>query len=304
MPFITVLTPTFNRAHTLPRVYMSLCKQEFKDFEWILVDDGSTDSTKKVIEDFQRTSTFPIRYFYKENGGRHTALNFALDKIRSEYVLNIDSDDELSDDSLLLIKMNWDRIPPNDYDRFWCISGRCVDSETLSMVGKPYPDGINAFVGRRQHKLIVRYPGEKSCCRKVSILKQYPFPVFADTKFVSEGMVWEKINQEYDQFCTNDVFRIYHTDSPDSLASGKMHSSSRWRTYYYSALFFLNECFSQITFNPVILRSIVSVSRCAMLSHTSLREVIQSLNTWYKRVLVVLGYPLAWIIIKIQRIPY
>lgn len=304
MPCITVLTATYNRAHTIHRVYDSLCRQKFSDFDWVVVDDGSTDGTKELIEDYQETATFPIKYYYKENGGKHTAINFALDVIESPYVHFIDSDDALTDDALSLIKQNWDKISPKDYDRFWNVAGLCLDSKTRGAIGKPFPPGINDLKGRAQHKVIVKNPEDKSFCAKLSILQQYPFPVFPDTKFVSEGMVWEKINQRYDQFCTNDAFLIYFRDSHDSLAAGKMHSSTRWRTYYYSSLFFLNECFDQITYHTKILRSLLSVSRCAILSHTSMKELMHDLNAWYKRVLVFLGYPIAWVIIKFQRIPY
>ncbi len=304
MPFVTVLTPTYNRAHTLSRVYESLCAQTFNDFEWLVIDDGSSDSTKELIEGFTKQASFPIRYYYKPNGGRHTALNYALDKIQSPYVLNIDSDDALAMNALQLVHDAWERVPQDDYDRFWCVSGRCQEASTGKLVGKPYPDGINTLIGRKQHKKILKYPGEKSCCRKIEVLRRYPFPEFSDTKFVSEGMVWEKINQHYDQFCTNDIFRIYYTDSTDSLTSGAMHSSMRWRTYYYVAQFYLNECFSQITYNPTVRRALLSVSRCALLSHTPMKEVLGGLSAWYTKVLVCLGYPLAWIILKFQRIPY
>lgn len=301
MPFVTVLTPTYNRAHTLQRVYESLCTQSFQDFAWLVIDDGSTDTTATLIESLKMQATFPIHYYYKMNGGRHTALNYALDKIESEYVINIDSDDALSENALQLVHDNWKRIPPEDYNRFWCVCGRCIDASTHQMVGKPYPSNINTLKGRQQHKEIMKSPGEKSCCRKVSVLRAYPFPEFPDTKFVSEGMVWEKINKSYDQFCTNDVFRIYYTDSSDSLTSGNMHTSMRWRTYYYGSQFYLNECFSQITYNRRVLRALLSISRCAMLSQTSMKEVIGGLHAWYTKVLVLLGYPLSWLILRYQQ---
>lgn len=304
MPHITVLTPTYNRAHTLHRLYSSLLAQSFTDFDWVVIDDGSTDGTQPLIEKYAQEAWFPIHYYYKENGGKHTALNYALDKIQSPYVQIMDSDDALTNDALTLIKKNWDSIPEEDYDRFWCVSGLCLDNQTGKLVGKRWPEGINKLKGRQQHKIIVRYPGDKSCCRKLSVLQAYPFPTFSDVKFVSEGMVWNKINKVYDQFCTNDIFRIYYTDSSDSLAAGKMHSSTRWRTYFYVARFYVNDCFDQITYNPLITRSIVSLARCALLSHTTYKETIQGLNTWYKKVLVTFSYPIAWLIIKLQRIHY
>lgn len=304
MPFVTVLTATYNRAHTLKRVYESLCRQKFSDFVWLVIDDGSSDGTEQLIASFAEEAQFPIRYYYKPNGGRHTALNFALDKIESDYVINIDSDDALAEDALQLVYDNWQKIPSHEYDRFWCVSGRCIEASTGTMVGKPYPDSINTLVGRVQHKKIQKYPGEKSCCRKVDVLRRFPFPIYPDTKFVSEGQVWERINKEYDQFCTNDIFRVYYTDSTDSLTSGAMHSTMRWRTYYYVAQFYLNECFDQITYNRTVLRAVLSISRCAMLSHTPMREVLKGLNAWYKRVLVFVGYPIAYVVLKYQRIPY
>jgi glycosyltransferase involved in cell wall biosynthesis len=301
MPFVTVLTPTYNRAHTLSRVFDSLREQTFADFEWLVIDDGSSDGTEQLIEQFKESASFPIRYFYKPNGGRHTALNFALDKIASDYVINIDSDDALAPNALQLVYDNWKAVPEHEYERFWCISGRCIEASTGEMVGKPYSQGINTLIGRRQHKEIQRYPGEKSCCRKVSVLREYQFPTFSDTKFVSENMVWEKINQRYDQFCTNDVFRIYYTDSADSLTSGTMHSTMQWRTYYYLAQFYLNDCFSQITYNRLVQRAVLSISRCAMLAGTPMKEVIRGLNRWYKKILVLLGYPIAYGVLCYQK---
>jgi glycosyltransferase involved in cell wall biosynthesis len=299
MSYITVCTPTYNRAHTLPRVFQSLKKQQFKDFEWLIIDDGSTDNTKQIVDGFIKEANFPIRYYYKENGGRHTALNYSYGLISSEYVINLDSDDELTEHALVLVKKAWDSIHATDYDRFWCVSGRCIDSQTNKIVGKLYPDGINKLKGRRQHKEITKCKGEKHCCRKTSILKQYPFPVFNDTKFVSESMIWEKINLMYNQYCVNDAFSIYYTDSPDSLCAGKTHSTTRRRTFYYFSLFYINDLFNQLFYNRNVIFSIVNVSRCGMLSGTNMKTTLSSINKWYKKILVLLGYPISYTWIKL-----
>ena len=82
MAFLTVFTPTYNRAHTLPRTYQSLCRQECKDFVWLVVDDGSTDGTADLVRSWQQEANgFEIRYLYKENGGMHTAHNAAYEVI-------------------------------------------------------------------------------------------------------------------------------------------------------------------------------------------------------------------------------
>jgi len=84
---ITVLTPTYNRGGALSDLYKSLQKQTIKDFEWLLVDDGSTDNTRSIVEEMKQTADFPIRYIYKENGGKHTALNVGVQQIISELTL-------------------------------------------------------------------------------------------------------------------------------------------------------------------------------------------------------------------------
>jgi GT2 family glycosyltransferase len=92
-PLFTVFTPTYNRAHTIGRVYESLRAQTFRDLEWLVVDDGSKDNTREVVEGFAREAGFPIRYVYKENGGKHTARNLAVKHASGELFLVLDSDD-------------------------------------------------------------------------------------------------------------------------------------------------------------------------------------------------------------------
>ncbi len=71
----TVFTPTFDRAHTLDRVYRSLCVQTFKEFEWVIVDDGSTDGTDDLVAGWQTENRFPISYEKQPNQGKHIAVN-------------------------------------------------------------------------------------------------------------------------------------------------------------------------------------------------------------------------------------
>ena len=108
MAFLTVFTPTYNRAHTLPRTYQSLCRQECKDFVWLVVDDGSTDGTADLVRSWQQEANgFEIRYLYKENGGMHTAHNAAYEVIDTELNVCIDSDDCLADGAVKKILDKW-----------------------------------------------------------------------------------------------------------------------------------------------------------------------------------------------------
>ena len=106
---LTVFTPAYNRAHTLPRTYESLCKQSRKDFVWLIVDDGSRDNTRELVEEWQRRDNgFKIRYIYKENGGMHTAHNEAYRNIDTVLNVCIDSDDFLENIFILFPNFwNW-----------------------------------------------------------------------------------------------------------------------------------------------------------------------------------------------------
>ena len=97
---ITVYTPTYNRANLLQNLYKSLLQQTYRNFEWLIIDDGSTDNTKQVVNGFISQGIIDIRYFYKQNGGQHTALNMGIEKAEGTLLMDVDSDDYLTDNAL------------------------------------------------------------------------------------------------------------------------------------------------------------------------------------------------------------
>lgn len=300
MCYITVCTPTYNRAYCLERPFNSLLRQTFKDFEWIVIDDGSTDNTSEIIEGFKKKAEFKIVYVKQSNKGRAAALNESYNHIKSKYVINLDSDDELVPDALQKIHDIWENIPQEDYDRFWCISGQCIDSQTKNLVSGVWPQGINELKGKRQRKKIIKYKkGEKSCCRKLEILQQFPFPQLPDTKFVPEDMVWERINKKFDQYCTNEVFRIYYKNSSDSLSSGKGYNLTRKFSYYHLTLMYLNDFFDEFFYNKTVRLSILHLPRLAILTKKKYKTTMKQINKWYKRLLVSLSWPFIYLFVKI-----
>ncbi|MGH8403661.1 MAG: glycosyltransferase family A protein, partial [Gammaproteobacteria bacterium] len=90
----TAFTGTYNRGPCLHRVYESLLAQTCQDFEWLIVDDGSEDDTQARVNAMMVDAPFAIRYFYKNNGGVHTAHNRAIKAASGELFLRCDSDDE------------------------------------------------------------------------------------------------------------------------------------------------------------------------------------------------------------------
>lgn len=139
MAFLTVFTPTYNRAHTLARTYRSLCAQTRRDFEWLVVDDGSTDGTRSLVEGFMAEGRIPVRYIYKENGGLHTGYNTAYANIDTELCVCVDSDDFMPADAVEIIADTWQK---RGSDRCAGILGLDFDAHTHEPLGGYFPEGM------------------------------------------------------------------------------------------------------------------------------------------------------------------
>ena len=111
---VTVFTPTYNRAYILPKLYESLKKQICNDFEWLIVDDGSTDETEKIVRGWLTEETFPVRYIKQLNGGKHAAINRGVLETKSELFFIVDSDDQLTPDAIAIIKQKYQEVRDDD----------------------------------------------------------------------------------------------------------------------------------------------------------------------------------------------
>lgn len=189
---LTVFTPTFNRAHTIARTFNSLIQQTFKDFEWLIVDDGSTDSTEKVVEGFIESSDLNIRYIKKENGGKHTAYNLALEQAVGELFFVVDSDDWLPDNSLSDIAALSEKIMDDD-----SVGGVIALKTTPdgAVIGKKFRQE-NCFATFRQLELTGQ-GGERSIVFKTKIARKFPFPVIRGERFITENVVYDRYNPDY-----------------------------------------------------------------------------------------------------------
>ena len=183
---ISVFTPAYNRGHLLKNLYLSLLKQTYTDFEWIIVDDGSTDNTSEVVEDFIKDKAISIRYFKQANGGKHRAINRGVQEALGELFFIVDSDDTLPENSLEIINKYVDMI---DDDK---VVGVCGLKGTLDKtIGKTF-NGTTKVLRNDQRGRYHIY-GDKAEVYYTSILKSYPFPEYDGEKFLSEAVVWNKI---------------------------------------------------------------------------------------------------------------
>lgn len=137
---LTIFTPTYNRAHLLRRLYESLVTQNSMDFEWLVIDDGSTDFTRQLVDGFIREGRIPIRYIYKENGGLHTGYNTAYANIGTELCVCIDSDDFMPDEAVETIVRVWRE---KGSDRYAGLIGLDLLLDTMEPIGGPFPEGLD-----------------------------------------------------------------------------------------------------------------------------------------------------------------
>ena len=188
---VTIFTPTFNRAYILPQLYKSLLCQSIFDFEWLIVDDGSVDNTEEVVAEWLDTvNLFPIRYFRKENGGKHRAINYALPRASGELFFIVDSDDFLKEDAIeKLIEMR-NSLPDESYTKYAGISG-CRGYFNGTMVGSSFVGDFLDCSSIERSKYNI--DGDKAEAFFTGVLRKYPFPEFVGEKFVTEATVWDRM---------------------------------------------------------------------------------------------------------------
>lgn len=216
LPF-TVFTPTYNRAHTLRRVFDSLCLQPSELFEWLVVDDGSTDDTSPVLEELARAAPFHVRVIKQPNGGKHRAHNAAVNAAIGELTVILDSDDELAPGALETILTNWQGIPEGERKGFAGIIGHSTDA-TDRLVGLRYP---SSRIDGRFFELTASgvMVGEKLPCYRTDVLRSFPFPEDLEPSGqIPPGLVWVLIGTVYEIRCIDVVVRIYHRDPSDVCA--------------------------------------------------------------------------------------
>lgn len=200
---LTILTPTYNRGDKLKNLYESLKRQINKNFIWYVVDDGSTDHTKKVIKEFQKENHITIWYDKKGNGGKHTALNYGIKKVETALTMIVDSDDLLTPDAVETICNDW----LENCEQNICGMNYLRGYSGFEVIGKKWPsdEQIANSITLTCNKGIT---GDKAEVFVTEILKQYPFPEIPGEKFFSESYVWLGIARNYDMFMRNKILYI------------------------------------------------------------------------------------------------
>lgn len=204
MKSITVFTPTFNRAHTLSRVYESLCKQTSKDFKWLIIDDGSEDETRDKVDQWRNEKKIEIKYIYQENQGKQMAVNRGVKECDTELFAFLDSDDYYLNDTIERMLCLWKDISESDKVA-GVIARRGVDSKKV--LGKEDISINKAIINYCE--LVNKYNFYGDTCRvyRKNILLENLYPVTGE-KFIPENVMFGKINMKYDLYFINEILSI------------------------------------------------------------------------------------------------
>lgn len=193
---ITIFTPTYNRAYCLKGAYESLLRQTNDSFIWLIVDDGSTDGTKELVNTWIIENKIEIEYVYQENAGKMVAHNLAAKRCQTELFVCLDSDDQLTDTAVEEILQLWDQHHDDRKDLMGIIAPRTnIDKHGNITYVPQIPEGVTYTTGRGlyQHG----YRGETAMIFRTAVLKKFPFPVQAGEKFISEVSAYDAMDEYY-----------------------------------------------------------------------------------------------------------
>lgn len=279
---LTIFTPTFNRAYILPILFESLRSQTVEDFEWIIVDDGSTDATERLCDDFKKIALFPIRYYKKDNGGKHRAINKGIKEAKGDLFFIVDSDDRLAPNAVEFLNSNWKEI--KDDPSFCGLSGIRVNDDN-SKIGSAMPRKVmDCSVTDFRFKMGVK--GDMAEAWRTSLLRENPFPEIDGEKFLTEALVWNRISKDKKVRFTDEPIYIckYREDGLTTKMTKLRHENPIGCILYYS-----EESKLDIPFR-LRLKSYINLWRFALSAKNGIKIALRSGG-----VRSTVGLPFGWI---------
>jgi len=265
---ITVFTPTYNRAYCLHQLYESLCRQSSHDFLWLIIDDGSTDNTKELVDFWIKEKKIEIQYFFKSNGGMHTAHNAAYELLETELNICIDSDDYMPDNAVEIILEFWMK---NKSPRVGGILALDMARDG-NIIGTKFPEDLEYFEGWGWKYIYMngkryRIKGDKKFIAVTKVLQQYPsIPVFEGEKFYGLYYKQHYIEREYRILLFNEpvcvveylpdgssmnIFKQY-MNNPKGFQHMRMHTIKIAPTFdikFIQTVHYLNSCLIMKDYN-------------------------------------------------------
>lgn len=241
---ITIIIRTYNRAAHIGRALESLKKQSVQQFECLIVDDGSTDNTAEIVAEFKKKAPFPVRYYYKENGGAHSALNEGIRRTQTPFFIQLDSDDFLSDRAVEIFLTTWNSLSKKEKKYYnGGIIGLVRNAATGEILEGKFPENIN----RMSKKKYCRYlNGTRIGMTSTKLCKKYLIEGAEKHSFMMESTIWVGTKIESRSYAINEVILYYDMDNMDSISNSKL-SQTGCRNMFSSYLYIINHFYPAYT---------------------------------------------------------
>ena len=247
----SIYSPVFNGAKCIHRVHKSLANQTFRDFEWLIINDASTDNSSEVIKELIKSCDFPVNFVdLEKNIGFNRSLNLALEKANGEFFLIAHADDEFVPDALQAMTEAWDTLPAEVQKTLQGVKCNCND-QYGNLIGDLCPqDYWVADIFDLLYKYKVR--GEKWGFIKTELRREFPFP--EEEKFVPESVIWHRMYYKYKALFINRSLRIYYVDDDVNSLSQTTKARSKFsKGKRMLPLDYINYYFPRVGYNPKIM---------------------------------------------------
>lgn len=289
---ITIFTPTYNRAYLLQRLYESLCKQTSQNFIWLVIDDGSTDNTRELINKFIKEDIIEIHYHYKDNGGMHSVHNYAYQIIDTELNICIDSDDCLPLDSIEVILSFWKK---NKEERFAGILGLDIYQSGELVSNRKFPKDVKYG---KYYQLKGKYGlrGDIKFVYRTEVIKTYPaYPLHKNETFTPLGYKYLLIDLDYDMLFLNHPLCIVEYMEDGSTKNIIKQYFKNPKGFIYERKIRMKYSY---TFKERFMNAIHYVSSCFIIKEKN------SIKKSSNKLLTILAYPLGIVLYIYLRIQY
>lgn len=283
---ITIFTPTYNRVATLPRLYNSLLNQNNKNFEWLIVDDGSCDNTRTLIENWIKDNKITIRYIYQENSGKMSAHNNGVLNANYEIFMCVDSDDYLYDENVVnTILSKWYSLSVKEKKQLaGIIAQKFISNKNFK--NKILPNIYVETLSNIYRKY--KFKGDTALIFRTEVLKDHLFPIISGEKFITEAYVYEQIDEKYKYLVL--PINLFNCEyMPDGYTNNwintVVNNPKGWKLYCNQHMIY------NISRKDLILTVCRYISMC-LFNNDNIYTIINSSN---KRMLTILLLPLGWI---------
>lgn len=275
---ITIFTPTYNRIYLLNRLYESIRNLNYTNFEWVIVDDGSTDGTENLINRFRENANFKLVYEKQENQGKYIAINNGVKLADKELFFIVDSDDWLPENSLNKIDDYYQKIKLDE--RFAGVAGlKKVANENIESIALHQ----NEFVSNSlDFRFLYNYSGDIAEVFRTSILKIFPFPKFKNEKYCKPSLIWNRIAVKYNLLYFNEY--IYHSEYQEggitSQYSNLMLKNPKSSLKFYQELFSFYSFKNNLELKIKFLKHYIDIARNNNYSWIYILKSLKLKNLW------------------------